>query len=280
MARPLMGPPKPRPAAAPIALESLLLRADSTWVFLGFLPPVSCTEIKVAASGSVCPLGNTTSLKRKLNFGLSLRAAKVFSSSDSAISPSTRAPAGITMAPLFARTGSLTVAVKRSPGFEVLLERGVSSAAWISVPAPTSSITAVFGPGVFCAGAAACPVVPCGTSAGDVRVGDAAPLLVFGVVGFCVCGVLTGLLLVPAGFWAKTVAIATNTNRMSVAALRIIALPPKWTTQGEKLPQKLRLAQAVLFLARSSISVTGAYGGWRHVIIDSGRYNYCSDLYH
>jgi CheY-like chemotaxis protein len=29
-----------------------------------------------------------------------------------------------------------------------------------------------------------------------------------------------------------------------VAALRIIELPPKWITQGEKLPEKLRLAQA------------------------------------
>jgi hypothetical protein len=81
--------------------------------------------------------------------------------------------------------------------------------------------------------------VPCGTSAGD-----AAPLLVFGTAGFWVCGVLPGLLLVPAGFWAKTVATATSTNRMSVAALRIIESPPNGYTQGEKLPEKLRLAQA------------------------------------
>jgi hypothetical protein len=67
--------------------------------------------------------------------------------------------------------------------------------------------------------------------------------LVFGAAGFCVCCVLAGL-LVPAGFWAKTVAIATSTNRMSVAALRIIELPPNGSTQGEKLPEKLRLAQA------------------------------------
>src|ERR1051326_2051627 len=212
--------------------------------FFKSLPLVSCTETRVAVSGSVWPLGNTTSRKRRLNLGLSLRAAWVFSSSDSATSPSTRAPAGITTAPLFARTGSLMVAVKRSPGFDVLLERGVARAAWISVPAPTSSITAVFAAGAFCVGGAACSVFPCGTSAGEVRAGDAVPLFVFGTGGFCVCGVLAGLLLVPAGFWAKTVAIATSTNKMSVAALRIIALPPKWITTGEKLPEKLRLAQA------------------------------------
>jgi hypothetical protein len=70
--------------------------------------------------------------------------------------------------------------------------------------------------------------------------------LVFGTAGFWVCGVLPGLLLVPAGFWAKTDATATSTNRMSVAALRIIELPSKQNgyTQGEKLLEKLRLAQA------------------------------------
>ena len=52
-------------------------------IFLEFLPPVWCTETKVAASGRVWPVGNTTSLKRRLNLGF-LRAAKVFSSSDSA----------------------------------------------------------------------------------------------------------------------------------------------------------------------------------------------------
>src|SRR5579859_4893764 len=282
MAKPLIGPPKLRAGAlaAPMALESLPFLPDSIWlsvmIFLGFLPLVSCTETKVAVSGRVWPLGNTTSLNRRLNLGLSFRAAKVFSSSDSATSPSTRAPAGITMAPLFARTGSLTVAVKRSPGFEVLLKRGVSSAAWISVPTPTSSITAVFGPGGFCEGAAACPVLPCGTSAGEMCVGDAAPLaplLVFGTVGFCVCGVLPGLLLVPAGFWAKTVAIATSTNRMSVAALRIIELPPNGSTQGEKLPEKLRLAQASPLFAPIQHLCYWRCGSLRHVIIDSGRYN-------
>jgi hypothetical protein len=68
--------------------------------------------------------------------------------------------------------------------------------------------------------------------------------LVFGAAGFCVCGVLPGLLFVPAGFWAKTVAAANSASKMSVAALRIIELPPNRSTQGEKLPEKLRLAQA------------------------------------
>src|SRR5512140_2103699 len=241
MARPLMCPPKPRPAAAPIALESL--RADATWAFLGFLPLVSCTETKVAVSGNVCPLGNTTSLKRRLNLGLSLRAAKVFSSSDSATSPSTRAPAGITSAPLFALTGSLTVAVKRSPGFEVLLESGVSSAAWISVPAPSSSMTAAFAGGTPCVWFPAWPVAPCGTSAGDVRADGAVPLLGFGTDGFCACGVVAGLLLAPAGFWAKTTATAISVKSMSVAVLRITEYPPCGYTTGEKLPKNRRLAR-------------------------------------
>src|SRR5437868_1311731 len=225
MAKPLIGPPKVRAGAvaAPMALESLPFLSDSIWpsvmIFLEFLPPVSWTETKVAVSGRVWPLGNTTSLKRRLNLGLSLRAAKVFSSSDSATSPSTRAPAGITIAPLFALTGSLTVAVKRSPGFEVLLERGVSSAACTSVPAPTSSITAA---------EFAEPLgwlVPWGTSAGEtagvcgVRLFWETPLFgIFGTAGDCVCGV-AGVLLVPVGDWAATAAIATSTNRMSVAAL-------------------------------------------------------------
>ena len=93
--------------------------------------------------------------------------------------------------------------MKRSPGLEVLLESGVSSAAWISVPAPTSSITAALAAGEFCVGFAACPVLPCGTSAGDVCVvGDVVPLFVFGTVGFEDCGAAAGLLFVPGGFWA------------------------------------------------------------------------------
>jgi hypothetical protein len=48
-------------------------------------------------------------------------------------------------APLLPRTGSVMVAVKRSPGFDTLLESGVSSAACISVFAAITS--APFGAG-------------------------------------------------------------------------------------------------------------------------------------
>jgi hypothetical protein len=58
-------------------------------------------------------------------------------------------------------------------------------------------------------------------SAGDVRAGGTATLLGFGMAGFCACGVVAGLLLVPGGFWANTMATATSMKSMSVAVLRI-----------------------------------------------------------
>src|SRR5690242_10925669 len=149
------------------------------------------------------------------------------------------------------------VAVKRSPGFDVLVERGVSNAARISVPAVTWSLTAAeFAAGIVCSP----EVVFCGLAGGlgvvafgltgwfwpagwpgpvlGVRlcwefvcgeffcvsspVGEAGAVVEpLGAGAVWVCGVVEGLLLAPAGVWANAIATASSANSISAAALRI-----------------------------------------------------------
>src|SRR6185437_6819485 len=94
---------------------------------------VLCTEISVALSGTSVPLGSWMSVKRRSRCPMSLIALFRFSLVDSLICPFSFDPAGTMMLPMESRTGALTVAVNRSPTFDVFVESGVSSVARISV---------------------------------------------------------------------------------------------------------------------------------------------------
>jgi hypothetical protein len=108
---------------------------------LTVLPVLLFTDTREVFSGSVWPLGRMASRKRRLNLPLPLSAeiAELVAGglnlpgSASVISPSTRVPAGKAIEPLLALTESTSVAEKRSPALDVLVESGVSSVARISV---------------------------------------------------------------------------------------------------------------------------------------------------
>jgi hypothetical protein len=135
MAKPLSGPPKVEPSfVTPPAFFISPIR-------LTLLPVLLFTDTREVFSGSVWPLGRMASRKRTLSLPLPLSAeiAEVvvggltLPGSASVTSPSTRVPAGKAIEPLLALTESTSVAEKRSPALDVLVESGVSKVARISV---------------------------------------------------------------------------------------------------------------------------------------------------
>jgi hypothetical protein len=120
---------------------------------LTLLPVLLFTDTREVFSGSVWPLGRMASRKRRLSLPLPLSAeiAEVvvggltLPGSASVTSPSTRVPAGKAIEPLLALTESTSVAEKRSPALDVLVESGVSNMARISVFAGICSSASLIG---------------------------------------------------------------------------------------------------------------------------------------
>jgi hypothetical protein len=147
MAKPLSGPPKVAPSfITPPAFFMSPIR-------LTLLPVLLFTDTREVFSGSVWPLGRMASRKRRLSLPLPLSAeiAEVvvggltLPGSASVTSPSTRVPAGKAIEPLLALTESTSVAEKRSPALDVLVESGVSNVARISVFAGICSSGSLIG---------------------------------------------------------------------------------------------------------------------------------------
>jgi hypothetical protein len=147
MAKPLSGAPKVEPSfVTPPEFFMSPIR-------LTLLPVLLFTDTREVFSGSVWPLGRMASRKRRLSLPLPLSAeieevvvgGLTLPGSASVTSPSTRVPAGKAIEPLLALTESTSVAEKRSPALDVLVESGVSNVARISVFAGICSSGSLIG---------------------------------------------------------------------------------------------------------------------------------------